>query len=138
MIDVDFELRNQDNVSSAGGPRRIGNPSGVAAHHFDDDHAVVRIGRGVNAIDSLGGNRYCGVKAECHIGAADVIVDGLGDAHAGHAVFAQKQCDRLRIVAAEGDQRINLVELQNLLHLFNAARNLLHVGAGRMKNSATL
>src|ERR1035438_3709847 len=88
MIDVDFELRNQDNMSPASGPRRIGNPSGVAAHHFDDDHAVVRIGRGVNAIDSLGGNRYCCVEAECYIGAADVVVDGLGNAHAWHAVFA--------------------------------------------------
>ena len=79
-----------------------------------------------------------GVEAEGRVGAVDVVVDGLGNTHTGHAILAQKQCHRLRVVAAQRDQRINLVELQNLSHLLDAARNLLHVGPRRMKNRAAL
>ena len=138
VVDVDFLLGNQDHVGAAGDAGGIGDPAGIAAHHFDHDHAVVRVGGGVDAVDGLGGDHHGGVEAEGLVGAADVVVDGLGHAHAGHAVLAQEQRDRLRVVAAEGDQRVDLVGLQNFLHLLDAAGNLLHVGARRVQDGAAL
>src|ERR1700722_11754384 len=138
MVDIDLAVRNQDNMSAAGNPGSIGDPPGIAPHHFHNDHAIMRVRRGVDAVDCLCGNRNRSVEAERYIGATDVIVNGLGNPYAGNAVLAQKQRNRLRVVAPERDQGIDLVELQNLLHLLDPTRNLLHVGAGRMKNGAAL
>ena len=54
------------------------------------------------------------------------------------AVFAQKEGDGLRIVAAEGDESVDLVGLEDFLHLLDAARDLLHVGARGVEDGAAL
>ena len=63
-------------------PRRRRSRSGLrssrlTAHHLDDHHPVVRLGRRVQAVDRLGGDRDGGVEAECVVGAAEVVVDRL-------------------------------------------------------------
>ena len=110
VVDVDVLFGNQDDVRAAGNAGGIGDPAGIAAHHFDDDDAIVRVGGGVDAVDGFGGNHDGRVEAEGLVGAVDVVVDGLGNAHAGDAVLAQKERHRLRVVAAERDQRVDLVE----------------------------
>ena len=92
----------------------------------------------MDAIDGLGGDHDGRVEAEGLIGAADVVVDCLRNADGVDAVFGQKQRDGLRVVAAERNQRIDLVDLQDLLHLLDAAGNLLHVGARGVKDGAAL
>ncbi len=79
-----------------------------------------------------------GVEAEGRVGAVDVVVDGLGYADAGDAVLAEEERDGLGVVAAEGDERVNLVELENFLHLLDAAGNLFDVGARGVKDGAAL
>src|ERR1700756_297158 len=138
MIDVDFEFRNQNHVSAAGDAGCVGDPSCVAAHHLDNDHAVVRIGSCVNAIHGLGGNGDCGVKAEGGVGAVDVVVDGLGHADAWHSVFAEVQGDRLSVVAAESNERVDFVDLQDFLDLLDSPWNLLYICARGMKDGAPL
>ena len=54
-----------------------GDPAGVAAHHLDDDHAVVRLGRRVQAVDRVGGDLHRGLEAEREVGAGEVVVDRL-------------------------------------------------------------
>ena len=90
----------------------------------------MRVGSRVNAIDSLGCNHHRRVEAKRRIGPVNVVVDRLGNAHTGHAVLAQIKRHRLRVVSAQRNQRIDLVELQNFLDLFDTAGNLLHVGSG--------
>ena len=82
VVDVDFFFRNEDDVRAAGNAGGIGDPAGIAAHDFNDDDAVVRVGGGVDAVDGLGGDHDGGVEAEGLVGAADVVVDGLGNADA--------------------------------------------------------
>ena len=125
-------------MRAAGDAGGIGDPAGIAAHHLDDDHAVVRVGGGVDAVDGLGGDHDRGIEAEGLVGAADVVVDGLGNAHAVHAVLAQELRHRLRVVAAQGDEGIDLVGLENLLHFVNAAGNLFDVGARGVQDGAAL
>ena len=62
-----------------------GDPAGVAAHHLDDDDAVVRLGGRVQPVDRLGGDRDRRVEAEGVVGAGEVVVDRLRDADDGEA-----------------------------------------------------
>ena len=64
----------------------------------------------MNAIDGFGGDHDGSVEAEGLIGAADVVVDGLRNADGVDAVFGEKERDGLRVVAAERDERVDLVE----------------------------
>ena len=61
-------------------PLMHGDPAGVAAHHLDDHHAVVRLGGRVQAVDRLGADRDGRVEAEGVVGAGEVVVDRLRDA----------------------------------------------------------
>src|SRR5208337_511080 len=138
VVDVDVLLRNQNHVCAPGRTCSVGDPAGVATHHFNYDHAIVRVGSGVNAIDRLGGDGHGRVVTEGGVGAADVVVDGLGNAHGLDAVFGEEERDGLRVVAAEGDEGVDLVGLEDLLRLLDAAGNLLHVGARGVQDSAAL
>ena len=112
MVDVDLLLGNENDVGAASNAGGIGDPAGVAAHHFDDDDAVVRVGGGVDAVNGLGGNHDGGIEAKGLVGAVDVVVDGLGNADGVDAVFAEEERDGLGVVAAEGDEGIDLVGLR--------------------------
>ena len=122
-------LGNQSHVCAAGNASRVGNPAGIAAHHFNHDDAIVRVGGGADAVHGLGGDGNCCVVAKGGVSAVNVVVDGLGHAHGVNAVLGQEERDRLRVVAAKSNQCVNFVELQDFLNLLNAAGNLLHVGA---------
>ena len=98
----------------------------------------MRIGGGVEAVDGFGGDHDGGVEAEGLVGAVDVVVNGLGNADGIDAVFGQEEGDRLGVVAAERDECIDLVDLEDFLHLVDAAWNLLHVGARGVKDGAAL
>ena len=60
-------------------PRR--DVTGMAAHDLDDHHTVVRLGRGVQAVDRFGRDFDCSDEAKGEIGALDVVVDGFGHPH---------------------------------------------------------
>ena len=125
-------------MRTAGHAGGIGDPAGIAAHHLHHDHAVVRVGGGVDAVDGLGGDHDRGVEPEGGVGAVDVVVDRLGYAHAGHAVLAEEHGHRLRVVSPKRDQCVNLVGFENFLDLVDAAGNLFHVGPRRVQDGATL
>ena len=82
LVDVERPLGDQDHVGAAGEPGVERDPARVAAHHLDDHHAVVALGRRVQAVDRVGGDLHGGVEAEGHVGAAEVVVDRLRHARA--------------------------------------------------------
>ena len=47
----------------------------MAAHHLDDDHAIVRLRRRVQAIDRVGRDLHRGLEAAREVGAVEVVVD---------------------------------------------------------------
>ena len=138
VVDVDFLLRNEDDVRAAGDAGGIGDPAGIAAHDFNDDDAVVRVGGGVDAVDGLGGDQTAVSKPKVWSVPLMSLSMVLGTPTAGHAVFAEEEGDGLRVVAAEGDEGVDLVELEDFLHLLDAAGNLLHVGARGVEDGAAL
>jgi hypothetical protein len=58
LIHVERPLGHEHDVRAAGQPGVGGDPAGVAAHDLDDDHAVVRLGRRVQAVDRVRGDLH--------------------------------------------------------------------------------
>ena len=94
LVDVERDLRDQHHRRPAGDAGVGGDPAAVAAHHLDDHHPVVALGRRVQAVDGVGGDLHGGVEAERHVGADDVVVDRLGHADDRHAVLRRTACRR--------------------------------------------
>ena len=103
-------------------------PAGVAAHDLDDHDALVRLGRAVQAVDGLGGDRHGRVEAERRLRVRQIVVDRLGHADDGHALREEAARDAERAVAADGDERVGLHLLEPLHDLIgDVHRHLLAV-----------
>src|SRR5258708_4127453 len=87
VFDVDFVLGDKDDVGATRNSCGIGDPPGIAAHDFDDNDAVMGVGGSVDAVDGFGSDGNGRVVAKGLVGAADVVVDGLGNADRGNTVF---------------------------------------------------
>ena len=106
LLEVERNLRNQHDVGAAGQARVERDPARVAAHHFDDHHAVVRLRRRVQPIDRVGRERHRRIESERHRRLDDVVVDRLGHADDGHAALVKLVGDGERAVAADDDERV--------------------------------
>ena len=110
------DLRDQDHVGSAGNPRVQSDPARIAAHDLQHHDAVVAFRRGVQAVQGIGGAGHRRVEAEGHHGPFEIVVDGLGHAHQGHASLEQLLADAQRSVAANADQAADVQLLHARLH----------------------
>ena len=109
LLDVERPLGDQDHVAAAGEARVERDPAGVAAHHLDHHHPVVRLGGGVEAVDRLGRDLEGGVEAEGDVGGGEVVVDRLRHAEHGHAVLAVEAGGGAeRVLAADRDQAVEV------------------------------
>ena len=95
-LEVEGPLGDQDHVGAAGEAGVEGDPAGVAAHHLDDQHPVVAVGGGVQAVDRLHRDVDRGVEAEGVVGGAEVVVDRLRHADDVHAVLVVQARRRRR------------------------------------------
>src|SRR5690606_23721402 len=114
-----------------------GDPSGVTAHHLHDQDPHVGLGGGVQPVDGLGGDVDGGVEAEGVVGGGQVGVDGLGDAHAGGAVLLGEERGRSEgVLAADGDEGVDLPPPQGVLDAADAVLLVQRVGAGGAEDGA--
>jgi hypothetical protein len=126
---VERPLGHQDHVGAAGDAGVGGDPPGVAAHHLDDDHAVVRLGGGVQAVDRVGGDLHRGLEAEREVGPVEVVVDRLRHADDRDPLVDESPGDAQRVLAADRDQRAEPALAHRLAHLVDAALDLERVRA---------
>ncbi len=89
LVPMERDFRNEDDICAAGNTRTEGNPSGVASHRFNDNHAVMCRGGCLKAVDRFRGNCAGGVMAECNIRCVEIIIDSLW--HADHIESHLKQ-----------------------------------------------
>ena len=110
---------------------------GVATHHLDDECAVVRLGRGVQAVDRLGRDVDRGVEAERVVGGRQVVVDGLGHADDMHAAGEQLGRNAEGVFATDSDERIDAELVEVGRDRLEPAVDLGRVGARRAEDRAT-
>lgn len=82
-------------------------PACIAAHDFDKHDAVMGFRRGMQAINSLGGNDQGGVEAEGDFGSVQIVINGFGDADNIHAAAEKIAGDVLGAVSAYDDEGVN-------------------------------
>ena len=98
------------------------NPAGIAAHDFEHHHAVVALRGGAQAVQRVGGAGDGGIEAEGEGGGFEVVVNGLGHADDGDAVFEELLRGAQRAVAAHDHQ--------------GAQAELLEIGLGLVEDFA--
>ena len=112
LLDVVGLLGDQRHVRAGGQPGIQRDPAGVPSHHLDQHHPLMRFSGAVQPVDRLGGDHQGGVMTECHVGAVDVVVDGLGHPDDGYALLGQPMRRGERPLAADRDQHVDPVVLQ--------------------------
>ena len=83
----------------------------------------------MHAVDGLSDNVDRGIESESVVGAGQVIVNGLGNAHYFHAFFMQFLSNGKGVIPPNYDQRINAVLFQSGNAFFQAVRLFSWVGA---------
>src|SRR5712692_12055676 len=104
MLDIEFVLRNDAAIGSAGHGRKHSGETRVTAENFDDHETLVGAGRGAETVDHLNGARDAGAEADAVVSAGDVIVHGLGNADDFEPFFVETNTVAERVVAANGDE----------------------------------
>src|SRR5438874_100625 len=118
-------LGDQDHVGTAGDPAHDRDPARVPAHHLDDHHAVVRLGRRVQPVDRLRADEHGGVEAERVVGRGEVVVDRLRDADDREAVLCMElRRDAERVLAADRHERVEPLALEVPEHCLDGIRRV--------------
>ena len=106
LVEIVRRLRHEDRVGAGGHPGVGRDPSLRPAHHLDDHHAVVGLGRRGDAIDRLGRDLDGGVEPDRRVGARDVVVDRLRDTDDGNPLLDESRGRPQRPVPADDDERV--------------------------------
>ena len=133
-LDRERDLGDEDHVRAARDAGVEGDPAGVAAHHLDDQRALVALGRGVEAVDRAHRDVDGGVEAEGVVGGAQVVVDRLRHADDVEALLVEPRRDAQRVLAADRDQAVDAIALERLAHALDAALLLDRVGPRRAED----
>ena len=120
-----------------GHPAHDRDPARVPAHHLDDHDAVVRLGGRVQPVDRLGGDGQRRVEAERVVGRREVVVDRLGHADDRERVLLEEpRGDAERVLAADGDERVEPLRCEVLEHALDAVLELVRVRPRRAEDRA--
>ena len=86
----------------------------VAAEELDDGDALVRAGAGAELVNELDAPGDGGAESYAVVGAVHVVVHRFGDAHDGKAFAVQTVAVAEGVVAADGDEHVDLQVLKVL------------------------
>ena len=112
LIEIELDLRDQNNVRPARDPGVEGDPPRVAAHELDDHHAVVTRGRRMHPIKSFGSNMDGSLESEGDVRAVEIVVDGFGDADAVEALVSDLFGDGHGAVAADDNEGLDFSDVE--------------------------
>ena len=137
LINIKRNFWNKDDIGSAGDAAVGRDPSRRASHHFHHDHAIVRFGRGVHAVDRFGCDVHRRVESESEVRAGEIVVNRLRNAYNFHSGVEKFRRHRKRIVAANRNQRFASMFSQVRGAALQAVRILAGIGARSAKDRAT-
>ena len=81
----------------------------------------------MQAVDGVGGDLHRGVEPEREVGGREVVVDRLRHAHEIHAVTTELGGDAERVLAADGDQRVDALTFDRVVDAGDAVLGLVRV-----------
>src|SRR2546423_5504750 len=108
-----------------------GDPTGVSPHHFDDHHAVMRLGCGVQAVNGLHHGVDGCVEAEGEVCADEVVVNRLRYADERETVFVPNvaRCAQSPL-AADDDEGVECMALPSLAYEARVVCAVVRISAG--------
>ena len=106
---TEWNLRDQDDIASAGNSRFQGDPAGIAAHELENHDPVVRGSGRMQPVYGLGRDGEGRIEAQAEVRARHVVVDGLRDAGHANSLLSEPLCDRQAAVTANDDEGIDTV-----------------------------
>ena len=121
FVDIERLFGYKNDVGAARNAGVDCNPAGTAPHHFDNDHAIMRFGRRVYAVNGLGRDHHGGIETEADVGSAEVVIDGFWAAYDFVSALEQLHRNAHGIVAANCDQRVQLVGREVFQALLDSA-----------------
>src|SRR4051794_120343 len=137
VLDVEWPLRDQDHVGTAGEPRLKRDPARMTAHHLHHHDAMVRLGCGVKPVDRLGRDLQGSVEPEGDVGGGEVVVDRLRDAEDLDVVLVAEAGGHAQsVLAADRDHPVEVERDHVLLHLGRAVIVLEGIRPRRPENRA--
>ena len=114
-------LGDQDRVRARGHAGLQRDPADVPSHHLGDHAAGVRLAGGAQAVHGLGRDLHRGVEAERVVRRAEVVVDGLRHADDLQPGVGQALGRRQGALAADRDDGVDPVALEDALDVLDAA-----------------
>jgi hypothetical protein len=133
---VEGPLGQADAVGAGRHAGLQGDPAGVPAHDLDDHHALVGLGRGLEAVHRLRGDAHRRVEAERTVRRRDVVVDRLRDADDRQAGVRQHPRRRQRALAADRDQRVDAELTGHVLRVLAGLAEPVALEAGGAEDGA--
>src|SRR5688572_8323523 len=79
----------------------------MSAHHFEDHHAVVRFGGGVESIECFGGNVERGNEAKCQLSRRKIVIDCFRHTNHRKTSPVKLSGDGERTLSTEHNQRLD-------------------------------
>ena len=123
-------MGDEDDVGAAGHARVQRDPADLVAHDLDHEDAAVRVGGRVNLVDAARGHLDGARKAEGHVRAPGVVVDGLGQGDDVEALLGEAVGGLGGAVAAEHEEAVELELGVGVLHGLDLVDS---VGLGRVE-----
>ena len=130
------ELGDDDHVGATREAAHHRDPSRVASHDLADHDAVVRRRGGVQAVERLGDHAHGAVETDAVVGDAQVVVHRLGHTDHGACSSASRAATLERVIAADGDERVEPQPFHVAHHVRDAAVDLHRVHARAAEHRA--
>src|SRR5260370_9889285 len=86
---IERDFRNQNNIGASCDSAVQRDPASMAPHYFDNHHAFMADGGGVQSAARVHHGMDCGIQSELHCRGFKVIVDGFGNSDAIDARLLQ-------------------------------------------------
>ena len=106
------------------------------SHNLHDEYTPVGRGRGMNAVNGIGGNIHRALEPKCHIRAPQVIVNCLGKRYHVESFFAEHVGCFLAAVPAQHDKAAELQLFVGVLHGLHLIQSILIRSAHELERLA--
>ena len=137
-VDVELDLRYEDELSAARDAGHHGQPAGVAAHDLDEHDAAMCRSRVTQLVDCIDNRVRSRIAADRVVHAPDVVVDRARQADNRQArLFREQRAARQAAVTADDDEAFDPTLHEVLKALAAAFRRLEFRAASRSEERAS-